>query len=205
MNKETNPLDLFKKIPPQVWILSALIAGYFIYAFFTNPLLRFVAKGFIHIIPLFLKLFLALLKYFAILFVLQIIFCKTIKNKAYRNVIWLSVIVITSILDEIGLFGNFSWNPLKIHHSFEYLLVQMQILAFYYVIIVTLLPKWTWGYLSSLFIIMLSLISSGVSLIPIVGSLLGSLIAAIVTFSIFSFFLLNVVATMLLWVEKKLS
>lgn len=195
----------FLQSPKIVKIVVALVCVYAIYWVYAHPLFLLVLKGLWAILPFVLKMLWAMVKYFAVLLVLQVIFSKTIKNEWYTKIAWLSVLVIMSLLDSLGLFGDFSWNPLKIKSSIDYFWVQMQLLSFYYIIWLLILPKPLWNIMNQLFIITLTLLSSGISLIPVVGSFLGSVLSAVVTFAVITFFILNNVALGLVSLDKYLK
>jgi hypothetical protein len=193
------------KTPIWVKIVLIFILSYFVYWILAHPLAHFAVKGLLAIIPFFLQMLWELVKFFVILIVLQVIFAKTVSNPMYRKLLWLAVICLTSLLDQFGIFGDFSWNPLKIKASFEYFLLQMQFLSFYYVIILLVLPRFVWGFLTQGFVLLMSLLSSGVGLIPLIGGFLSTLLSSVITFSVLAFFVLNFVAMGLLGLEKLLT
>ncbi|TAD96916.1 MAG: hypothetical protein EAZ97_13220, partial [Bacteroidetes bacterium] len=179
--------------PRWLQITLGLLTAFLLYAIFSNSVISFLFGGIIKLIPLVFDIFLALLKYFAVLIVLQAIFVKFIENEWYRKIAWLLVIVIFSTLNELGVFGEISWNPLKIKASFAYVEFQMQLLCFYYVIVLLIIPKFLWDILTKLFITILTLTSSGLSLIPVIGTLISVLLSTLVAFSVITFFVLNMV------------
>ncbi len=197
----------FLKQPLWLQILIGLLTAFVLYAIFSNSVIRFLFSGIIGLLPLIFSLFLALLKYFAVLVVLQILFVKFIPNDKlwYRKLAWLSVIAVFSTLNELGIFGEISWNPLKIKASFHYVEFQMQLLCFYYVIILLLIPKFFWGILTKIFITVLTFTSAGLSLIPVIGTFISTVLSTLVAFSVLTFFVLNLVAEGLLILEKKLQ
>lgn len=202
--------EIFKPFlaqPRWLQILLGLLATFILYAIFSNSVIRFLFSGIIGLLPLIFSLFLALLKYFAVLVVLQILFVKFIPKEKhwYRKLAWLSVIAVFSTLNELGVFGEVSWNPLKIKASFQYVEFQMQLLCFYYVIVLLLIPKFFWGILTKIFITVLTFTSAGLSLIPVIGTFISTVLSTLVAFSVLTFFVLNLVAEGLLWLEKKLQ
>jgi hypothetical protein len=193
------------KTPIWVKITLVFVLVYFAYWIFAHPLANFVFNGIVAIIPFFLKMLWALVKFFAILIVLQIIFAKTVTKSLHRKILWLAVICITSFVDQFGIFGEFSWNPLKIKSSFDYFLLQLQFLSFYYVILLLVLPRIFWSFLTQGFVIVMSLLSSGVGVIPLIGGFLSPLLSSVVTFSVLAFFVLNFVAMGLIALEKLIA
>lgn len=191
--------------PRWLQITLGLLTAFLLYAIFSNSVIRFLFGGIVELIPLVFDIFLALLKYFAVLIVLQAIFVKFIENEWYRKIAWLLVIVVFSTLNELGVFGEISWNPLKIKASFAYVEFQMQLLCFYYVIVLLIIPKFLWDILTKLFITILTLTSSGLSLIPVIGTLISVLLSTLVAFSVLTFFVLNVVAEGLLFLQRKIE
>lgn len=191
--------------PRWLQITLGLLTAFLLYAIFSNSVISFLFGGIIKLIPLVFDIFLALLKYFAVLIVLQAIFVKFIENEWYRKIAWLLVIVIFSTLNELGVFGEISWNPLKIKASFAYVEFQMQLLCFYYVIVLLIIPKFLWDILTKLFITILTLTSSGLSLIPVIGTLISVLLSTLVAFSVITFFVLNMVAEGLLFLQRKIE
>lgn len=200
-----NFLGLWHKIqqsPKWLQILLALLAIYIVYLMATNPIARLFFSGVWAIIPFLFKMVFALLKFFIVLIVFQFVFLKLIKESLHRKVAWLCVLVAISLLNEFQVFGHFSWNPLKIKSSIEYLLLQMQFLCFYYVIVLLILPKFLWNGLTKMFITLLTFLTFGVSLIPIVGTVMGTILNAVVAFSLLTFFVLNLVGEGLILMEK---
>lgn len=198
-------LKKVEALPFWAKILLVFVFIYFVYWIFAHPLAKFVVEGFIAIVPFFLKMLLALAKFFIVLIILQAIFAKTISNSLYRKLLWLAVICLTSLLDQFGVFGEFSWNPLKIKSTFEYFLLQMQFLSFYYVILLLILPKTLHNFLTQSFVFVMSLLSSGIGVIPVIGGFISSILSAVVTFSVLAFFVLNFVAMGLEFLEKLLA
>jgi hypothetical protein len=186
-------------------MLLAFVVIYFAYWIYAHPLAKFVFDGFIAIIPFFMKMLWALAKFFAILIILQIIFAKAVSKPLYRKLLWLGVICLTSLLDQFELFGEFSWNPLKIKATLDYFLLQMQFLSFYYVILLLVMPKNLHSFLTQGFVFIMSLLSSGIGIIPIVGGFMSTILSAVVTFSVLAFFVLNFVAMGLEFLEKLLA
>lgn len=197
--------ESFLTQPRWLQILIGVLAAFILYAIFSNAVVRFLFGGIIGLLPLIFTLFLALLKYFAVLVVLQILFVKFIPQEWYRKLAWMAVIAVFSTLNELGIFGEVSWNPLKIKASFHYVELQMQLLCFYYVIILLLIPKLFWGMLTKIFITVLTFTSAGLSLIPVIGAFISTVLSTLVAFSILTFFVLNLVAEGLLLLEKKLG
>ena len=194
----------YRELPIFIQVTTLLIASYYLYALSQNPVMGFVYSGVSYLFSIIYDLIVWFIQYYAAILILFTILTFVIKKKIYRNTIWFILGIGVSVLGGLGYFGEYSWNPFNFSDSIDYLSFEVKIMFFYYVIVLTMLPTKHWMKFSMLFIGMLGVAATGVSVIPFVGDFLSSLIDMFAKFCLFVFFILNAAAMLLVYVEKRI-
>lgn len=195
----------YREFPLIIQVTTVLIASYYIYAATLNPVMGFVFDGLIFGVMAIYEIIIWFIQYFLIILTLFTLLVFTVKTKAYRNTIWFILGIGVSILGTMGYLGEFSWNPINFSDSISYINFEIKMMFFYYVVILTMLPRSSWMKFSFLFIGMLAVMATGISIIPFVGSFVSSLIEMFAKFCLVVFFILNAAALLLVTIEERIN
>ena len=195
----------YREFPLIIQVTTVLIASYYIYAATLNPVMGFVFDGLIFGVMAIYEIIIWFIQYFIIILTLFTLLVFTVKTKAYRNTIWFILGIGVSILGTMGYLGEFSWNPINFSDSISYINFEIKMMFFYYVVILTMLPRSSWMKFSFLFIGMLAVMATGISIIPFVGSFVSSLIEMFAKFCLVVFFILNAAALLLVTIEERIN
>ena len=195
----------YRNLPVIIQITTILIASYYIYAASLNPVMGFVFSGLAYGVTAVYEIIIWFIQYFIVILLLFTLLTFTIKTKAVRNTIWFILGIGISVLGTLGFFGEFSWNPINFIDSLDYISFEIKIMFFYYVVILTMLPRSSWMQFSFIFIGMLAVAATGISIVPLVGGFISTIIEMFAKFCLVVFFILNAAAYLLVTIEERID